>query len=272
MLDKLRQFFSAEAGQGRREGITALGRRLDEGLDYYLGPTGIPNRLRFLNQAFNPVVHAEEAGSAARRAASPDLPAGERVASGIESLGYAAGAAVPGYAALRGLMTPAEALIASVGMSSPAATRTTRAELTEELVDYNRRARTPTNMLDRNVVPPTAANLFLRPDRNYRYIGAEGYEDFVNSGVIRARQGTKQEYGDAYFMQGQPSGRYAGGGGDRYIVESPHSGNWTADPAAAYVRPPRALTREDPIRIFELGPDGTYRVIFDSIGDRAFLQ
>lgn len=39
----------------------------DNLLDYYLGPTGIPDRLRHLNELFNPIVALSEAGQDLRR-------------------------------------------------------------------------------------------------------------------------------------------------------------------------------------------------------------
>jgi hypothetical protein len=55
-------FFSKEAGQSRRQALEDFSQKyIDEPLDYYLGPTGIPDRLRAVNQLLNPIIPLEEA-------------------------------------------------------------------------------------------------------------------------------------------------------------------------------------------------------------------
>lgn len=81
MLEQIRRFFSPEAGQSRRQGIASLDERASEALRYYLGPTGIPERLAAVNEIFNPIVHGEQAGQDTRRALDASLPAGERLSA-----------------------------------------------------------------------------------------------------------------------------------------------------------------------------------------------
>ena len=58
----INNFFSKEAGQSRRQALEDFGRQyIDEPLDYYLGPTGIPDRLRAVNELMNPIIPLEEA-------------------------------------------------------------------------------------------------------------------------------------------------------------------------------------------------------------------
>ena len=268
MLDSIRQFFSGESGQRRREGLASLDSSAQEALRYYLGPTGIPDRVSALNQLLNPIVHGEAAGEDLMRAMDPALPPGERTEAGLGAVLNTASMGIPAIAAARGALTPAQAMLQTFGLPSVAPSR--RGEDIEALLDYNRQARIRQNLIDRNWVPENANNLLLRPDRNYRYIGEAGYTDFLESGMIRARP-TTADYEAAYFMSGRPSGFYARNGGDRYIVETPSGPDWRFDPKREYARPPRNLTGDDPIRIFELGPDGQYRVVFDNIGDTAFL-
>ena len=55
-------FFSKEAGQSRRQALEDFSEKyLDDPLDYYLGPTGIPDRLRAVNELFNPIIPLEDA-------------------------------------------------------------------------------------------------------------------------------------------------------------------------------------------------------------------
>ena len=60
-LENTESFFSKEAGQKRTE---ALNKAINDNLDYYLGPTGIPNKLRSGNELLNPVVGISDAGQA----------------------------------------------------------------------------------------------------------------------------------------------------------------------------------------------------------------
>lgn len=48
-------------------------------LDYYLGPTGIPDRLRSANEVFNPLAGVADAVGYSRAAANPDNPPSERL-------------------------------------------------------------------------------------------------------------------------------------------------------------------------------------------------
>jgi hypothetical protein len=48
----LADLFSPEAGQGRRAWLDGLDQRVNQGLDHYLGPTGIPDRVRGLASLF----------------------------------------------------------------------------------------------------------------------------------------------------------------------------------------------------------------------------
>ena len=145
----------------------------------------------------------------------------------------------------------------------------------DNLISYNEQVRKGKEMLDRDKVSG-ADNVLYRPDRAYRFIGPEGYDDFLKSGLIRAKTGSKQGYEVPFFMKGQSSGRYGGGEGGKYMVETiPDSKSWRGAgqefEADKYVGPSSPITKDSPIRIFERGEDGQYRVIFDNIGDDAFL-
>ena len=58
----INNFFSKEAGQLRRQAIEDFSQKyIDDPLDYYLGPTGIPDRLRAVNELLNPIIPLEDA-------------------------------------------------------------------------------------------------------------------------------------------------------------------------------------------------------------------
>lgn len=113
-------FFSREAGQARRRALNDL---LNEGADYFLGPTGIPDRLRSVGELFNPIAAGEEASVDAIRAADPTLPPEERLRAAARSGVNVAMFGIPGVLAARGFMPTTEALteaLTGIGMASPA--------------------------------------------------------------------------------------------------------------------------------------------------------
>ena len=142
--------------------------------------------------------------------------------------------------------------------------------LTDADVAYNEQVRTPAGLLDRDRVLPED-NILYRPDRAYRFIGEAGYADFLESGEIRAAQGTKKGYQMPYFMRGKTSSRYGRGDSGTYLVEAvPSEQGWT--PSDKYTGPLEALTTADSIRVYRRLDDGTFEVILDNIGDRALLS
>jgi hypothetical protein len=119
-------FFSPEAGQARTR---ALNEFLDGNLDYYLGPTGIPDRLRLLNEFLNPVAGIRESQAQAMAAMDPERSTGDRLAAaGTSALG-AGLAGIPALMANRGYIPNAEAiqeLFAGIATASPSATEMAR--------------------------------------------------------------------------------------------------------------------------------------------------
>jgi hypothetical protein len=112
-------FFSREAGQARRR---ALNEFLNEGADYFLGPTGIPDRLRSVGELLNPVAAMEEASVQAGRAADPELPGRERLGAAGMSAANVAMFGIPGVLAARGFMPTTEAVaetLTGIGAASP---------------------------------------------------------------------------------------------------------------------------------------------------------
>lgn len=122
-------FFSREAGLARRR---ALDEYLNEAADYYLGPTGIPDRLRAVNEFFNPVAAMEDASTAAVRASNPDLPAAERLGAAGESALNVALFGIPGALSARGYIPTVEAateMLTGIGAASPSVQEAARATL-----------------------------------------------------------------------------------------------------------------------------------------------
>jgi hypothetical protein len=122
-------FFSREAGQARRRALNDL---LNEGADYFLGPTGIPDRLRSVGELFNPIAVGEEASVDAVRAADPTLPPEERLRAAARSGVNVAMFGIPGALAARGYLPTVEAAtetLTGIGMASPAVQESVRTVL-----------------------------------------------------------------------------------------------------------------------------------------------
>lgn len=85
-------FFSPEAGQDRRRWLDDQEAALAEALRYYLGPTGIPDRLGAANEMLNPVVGLQRSAAATNRALDPSLSGVDRVAAGADAATEALGA------------------------------------------------------------------------------------------------------------------------------------------------------------------------------------
>ena len=144
----------------------------DELLDYYLGPTGIPDRLRLVNEFLNPIVAIRDAQRQAIRAANPDLDPRERLAAGASSALTTGLMGIPALMANRGYMPSAEALgeiLTGIGASSP----TVQAGVQEAIARFNQPGPMPT--LYSNPIPglgdnTTADDLFGLGSRTLRAV------------------------------------------------------------------------------------------------------
>jgi hypothetical protein len=151
-------FFSRDAGQARRRALSEL---LNEGADYFLGPTGIPDRLRLAGEFLNPVGAMEEASVQAGRAADPELEAGERLgAAGMSGMNVAL-LGIPGVLAARGFLPRTEAVtetLTGLGVASPSAQREVRTAF-EELSPSGR-----VDLLDAEAPPVSSSVKLFGPD------------------------------------------------------------------------------------------------------------
>lgn len=101
----------ADAPQGRT--IPTRGTRQNSRglIDYYLGPTGIPQRLEAVNQMFNPVEGIGQSMQASQRAFAPDTSPWGRFEAVGDMLSGVAGAAAPMVAASRVGAPAADAVV-----------------------------------------------------------------------------------------------------------------------------------------------------------------
>lgn len=91
-------------GAQRRAALDRFSGNVADSMDFLLGPTGIPNRLRAVNQMLNPVVAIEDAMVQSGRAADPTLPVGERVRAGGSAALTTALFGIPSALAARGFI------------------------------------------------------------------------------------------------------------------------------------------------------------------------
>jgi hypothetical protein len=92
------------AAAQRRAALDRFSGNVADSVDYLLGPTGIPNRLRAANQMLNPIVALEDAMVQSGRAADPKLPVGERVRAGGSAALTTALFGIPSALAARGFI------------------------------------------------------------------------------------------------------------------------------------------------------------------------
>lgn len=114
----LLDFLDGDARQRRADRMNKMDRRIDSVLDYYLGPTGIPEKIGQINQLFNPIIGMRDAGAAAQ--------AGDYGTAALETAGAAAPLLGYGLAAKAGKMpisqfapTAASETLAGVGVAAP---------------------------------------------------------------------------------------------------------------------------------------------------------
>jgi hypothetical protein len=112
-------FFSAD-GQARRRALDQFNRDISETLRFYLGPTGIQDRLGFAAEV-NPVRGAERSGEASGRMLAPGASPSERLGAGAEMLGEVAAIGGPLALGARGAYPMYQAVQdAFLGASVPA--------------------------------------------------------------------------------------------------------------------------------------------------------
>lgn len=152
-------------------------------LDYYLGPTGIPDRLRLLNELFNPAAEPiEYAGYAMREDLSPEQRQ--------EYAAYAASQA--GIAALPGALYARRLAAMLRGMPQPDPADVTKGRAVIRRDDVYR-GEGPAR------VSPTVA----KSDAPYalRITGMDQLEDMIASGLVRPKPGGygKRNMSQLYF-------------------------------------------------------------------------
>lgn len=172
-------FFSREAGLARRR---ALDEYLNEAADYYLGPTGIPDRLRAVNEFFNPVAAIEKASGQATVAADPERTTEERLAALAAAGVNTAGVGLPAVLGLMRAMPKDQALIQALLGGTP----------TQRPLRVSDDGRPSRHRIFEGGASPfrnpgTEDVLTSEPGRVYRTTGQRQIEDMIESGLVRAK-------------------------------------------------------------------------------------
>ena len=135
----------------------------------------------------------------------------------------------------------------------------------ESLVKYNVEIRQKPKRLTLDRNPLFQCDIPYQPDSFYRMIGEGGYQDFLETGTIRAKQGTKQNYPEIYFEKGRANNIYASKGGSQYIVES--RSKRIEESEAHYPRTEMLEKAKDTFRIWHRTSNGGYEIVYDTMGD-----
>ena len=107
-------------------------RGIDEALDYYLGPTGIPDKLRAVNQMFNPVETLGGSMRASQRLFAPETDGWGRVQAAGDMLSGVAGFVAPMVAAAKvGAPAVNGVVDAFTGISTAPATQAAKTTATD---------------------------------------------------------------------------------------------------------------------------------------------
>jgi folate-dependent tRNA-U54 methylase TrmFO/GidA len=120
--------------------------------------------------------------------------------------------------------------------------------------------------LDRNL--PFESGVEYNKEHYYRMIGENGYDDFIDTGLIRAKEESKQDYDTAYFFKGAPIERYSNKQSRvQYFVEvRPSEGLFSAN-EAGYPSSTRPVSSNDEIRIYRHSVSDGVEVVFDSFSE-----
>lgn len=137
------------------------------------------------------------------------------------------------------------------------------------ILEYGKKIRAKSEgvkiLLDRN--PLWKCDIPYQENNYYRMIGRGGYDDIINSGLIRPKLNTKCNYDASYFEVGRANAIYARNGGAEFILEIPKKCPQMIVEKNAYPHMEPINASEVPHRIWRLVGDKKYEIVHDSIKD-----
>lgn len=142
-------------------------------------------------------------------------------------------------------------------------------DVLNNILEYGKKIRTKSEgakiLLDRN--PLWNCDIPYQENNYYRMLGRCGYDDIVNSGIIRPKLNTKCNYNTSYFETGRANSIYARNGGAEFILEIPKKCPQMIIEKNAYPHMNPINASEVPHRIWHLIGDKKYEIVHDSIND-----
>lgn len=132
-------------------------------------------------------------------------------------------------------------------------------EVPESVINYN------ASLRENNTVPPEN-NINYFPDRGYSGIDEQTYADFIQNQVLPNDEAFSYGVSDPYSSK------------SKYVVESVIDDSWEGGQDAMLAENVRFRTKKngvslnDPVRIYELQEDGSYKVVFDNITRSALSE
>ncbi len=136
---------------------------------------------------------------------------------------------------------------------------------TNEIMNYNKEIRQKPKKLTLSRDPIYDCDIPYQQDSYYRGIGESGYQDFLDSNSLRAKQNTKANYDVAYFQKGKVNNIYVRKpSAQAYIAET--SSPLIVDESGSY---PHAsiIPNSEPMRIWHKTETGGYEIVYDTMND-----
>ena len=135
----------------------------------------------------------------------------------------------------------------------------------EKIQKYNLQIRQKPKVLSLDRNPLFLCDIPYQPNSFYRMIGEEGYQDFLNTGIIRPKQDTKQDYPEIYFEKGRANNIYARKRGCMYILET--NSKRVRESEGHYPCADMLEREKDPFRIWHRTESGGYEIVYDTMCD-----
>lgn len=128
---------------------------------------------------------------------------------------------------------------------------------------FEKSEESPRVSLDRNL--PFESGIEYHKDHYYRMIGESGYDDFLETGTIQAKQDSKQGYERAYYFKGCPIDRYSNRRARvQYFVEVKPTEGLFDQVGVGYPFSVRPVTSTDQIRVYKYSVSDGAEIVFDS--------
>ncbi len=133
----------------------------------------------------------------------------------------------------------------------------------KELIEYNTLIRQKSKKITLARNPVFMCDIPYQPKSFYRMIGEGGYRDFLETGTLRPKQNTKENYSVIYFEKGHANNIYSGG--SEYIVES--QAKRIEEGEGHYPKADMLEKDKDTFRIWHRTTNGSYEIVYDTMND-----